>query len=215
MIYAFDLDGTLIDSSHRHSMLLERLFSKYSVMPTQYSSEHFLEYKRNGNSTLNYLIKELGLSRTIAMRINEEWIAHIEDIDLIIECDKVYPETINILKRICDNNHKIFYISCRKSFEALMEEIQKIGIGKYADEVIVCDPCNGIKETIKALNRIKKENNDKVIIIGDSEIDYQAAIQTGSEYLILNRGFRSKCFWDERCVKSFSSLTQLAIVQHD
>ena len=187
MIYAFDLDGTLIDSSRRHSMLLERLLSKYSVITAQYSSKQFLEYKRNGNSTLNYLIKELGLSNIVAVQINEEWIAHIEDVDLIIEYDRVYPEVIKILKRIYDNNHKIFYISCRKSVEALMKEIQKFGIGEYANEVIVCDPCNGIKEKIEALNRIKKENNDKAIIIGDSEIDYQVAIQTESDYLISRR----------------------------
>ena len=48
-------------------------------------------------------------------------------------------------------------------------------------------------------------------MIGDTEIDYKAAIETGCNYYLLNRGFRNEDYWNELGIRSYKDLSELAV----
>ena len=52
---------------------------------------------------------------------------------------------------------------------------------------------------IKDIKEYKiKHPNEKIIIIGDTEVEYETALKNNIGYYILNRGFRSKEFLKQK-----------------
>lgn len=50
---------------------------------------------------------------------------------------------------------------------------------------------------------------DRIVIVGDTEVDYNAAVNSGNEFYVLNSGFRSKLFWDNKNITSYNRLDEI------
>lgn len=204
MIYVFDLDGTLIDSSERHFLLMCDVLKHYNFsVPSKFETD-FIEYKANGNSGFDYLSKVLQIDLPIARKIISDWIAEIED-EKWLRFDRLYEDTIKTCEQCIKNGQSLYYLTSRKNREGLHNELQRLKIDQYPIKVIIVDPVYAKKEKAEALRLIVKEYS-QCIMVGDSEIDYYAACQTNSSYYILNRGFRSELYWDQRGIISYPSL---------
>lgn len=207
MIYVFDLDGTLIDSSSRHALLMRKVLNKFNInVPNNFDND-FLSYKADRHSGKLYLEEILKLDETQAAEINKEWIQHIEDEEWL-ETDKLYPDsipTLNVLSR-----QQIVYLSSRNREQAALEEVKRLGICSFANSIYIVNPFNG-NNKIDVLRKLAKTYQDKIIMIGDTENDYFIDDRQEIQSFVLNRGFRSKSYWDNRGIQSYDSLSCLPI----
>ena len=81
MNFYLDLDGTLIDSTKRHGILLNDILLKNNIETVDEDELHF--YKSSGYSTLSYLITIKKVDENIANKIVEEWTTKIESEDYL------------------------------------------------------------------------------------------------------------------------------------
>ena len=207
MNYVFDLDGTLIDSTKRHYVLLKNLISDFGFSTYGFSCLHYLNFKRNGGNNFSYLVNKLGLSEPVAKQISDKWIENIEDYSLIESYDTLYDDSISTLKKLKANN-QIFFLTCRQNPENLLHELKFLRIFDFADHINICSTKNSTINKTRFLQQLTCCGN-KTLIIGDTEVDYNAAINSNCDYYILNRGFRSKRFWNNQGVKSYRDLQHL------
>lgn len=196
----FDFDGTLLDSRQRHVIVLNdclRHFGVADVNPTEY-----LTYKANGNSTYSFLRKILMLPEELADKISKQWVSVIEQ-DVYLETDRLYADAISILQ-YCSNIAELYLLSARSNEAALHRQVERFGLKPYFCEVICVSPLNAVAEKTDILRRIKP-----CTIVGDTEVEYQAAQEMGIPCYLLNRGFRSKEYFAQRGITSNDNLSQL------
>lgn len=211
MIYVLDLDGTLIDSSERHSRLMRQILSEAQpeiIKDTRFDPVEFMEYKADGNSGLKYLTDQLGLPEDAAGRIMSGWQRRIED-EYWLKLDVLYPDALEFLNCLKQRHRKIYYLTARQNKEGLLRELERLGIAGYADEIIVVLPAGAGEEKKAAVERLLRkagETEGPVCIVGDTENEYTLAKELSLPCYLLNRGFRSERYWSNRGVKSIASL---------
>lgn len=137
-------------------------------------------------------------------KIAAEWVNEIES-DEMINYDTLYDDTLEILQKLREKN-KIIYLSSRSKKETLISSLKKLKIYDYANEIYVTNPKNGSSEKSKIINEIKKNEDDFIVMIGDTEVDYKAASSANIKSYILNRGFRNKEYWGLNNIKSYNNL---------
>ena len=204
MTYIFDLDGTLINSSSRHIILLKRIIQEYNISEDAYELlDDYLEYKAKGYSTIRFLKEIIKLSDEQASYITTEWISHIEDEDLLLS-DVLYSDAIEVLEALKDNT--IIFVSSRNNEYNALKECKRLNLDCYAAKIFITDPKKGLESKVEVFKRILWKYGRELIVVGDTEVDYSAANRINSKFYILNRGFRSKIYWGEKVVLSFSNL---------
>ncbi len=194
-----DLDGTLIDSSRRHLILLEDIVSKYEIKCEHFSD--YLEFKCSGFSTKEYLIKRLGFKEEIAIKISNEWIEHIED-EEYVKYDTLYNDTILFLNYLKSKGALIVFITARRNNMLVSRFLSDNNLDIYANRLIVVNPSDAHNE--KKMH-IESTAKGVAIVVGDTEVDYFC----DKKCYLLNRGFRNKTFWDQKGVVSYSSLIDI------
>jgi len=207
MIVFCDLDGTLIDSSERHIVLLDFLLKEHSHksgMPELWSLDDYLPFKAAGQNTTSYLLKH-GVPVSLAEEIAFAWRNHIEDADYL-ELDTVYSDTFAFLKEIISAGHTIAYVSARKNKEGLKNTLKRLCLQEFAKEIYIVDPAHAAQEKADALRDCSCEQG---VFIGDTEADWNCAMLAGIPCVVLNRGFRSKSYWDHRGVESYGDLASV------
>lgn len=205
MIYVFDLDGTLIDSKVRHYALMERLFKKNGILPTEFFPADYMQYKSEGNSGLNYLMNVMRLPKEIAQELNIQWINSIEKEELLC-LDVLYGDSIETCNKCIENNIQIIIFTSRHNSIGTKRQLVNLGLEKYAYKTKIVDSYYQNKvDEIRTINQTEKID----LIIGDTEVDYCAAKTINCPFYMLNRGFRSKKYWDKMMVTSFEDLSKL------
>lgn len=207
MTFVFDIDGTLVDSSERHVILLDELLCEYGY--NSKIDQSFLKYKSFGNSTRKYLTEILLMDEEMAEEVNKAWIQGIEEISYL-KSDVLYDDTMKVLDILRESGQEIYYLSSRADRDTLLYELKWLGIFDYAKEIHVVNPGSGNRDKSYYLAGIINRVKDKVIMAGDTEMDYLAATEAGCQYYMLNRGFRNKAFWMNRYhIKSYDSMSGL------
>ena len=203
-MYVFDLDGTIIDSTERHHLLMGKLLKEAGHEIPYNFAQDYMNYKASGHSGREYLEHRIQLPADLAVTIQQRWIAEIENQNWL-EWDKLYTDAIPILEFLKEDNQRIMFLTIRRNKELLHKELQMLEINTYPDEVIVLSP----KEQVHKGDVLKKVDEPIDFMIGDTEIDYDAALQADVKSYILNRGFRNRAFWRRREVRSYESLVYL------
>lgn len=207
MIFVLDLDGTLIDSSRRHYVLMEKLINEYCP-ECDFNSADFMAYKGLGNSGKDYLTKVLKLDKDIADSIMKKWGESIES-EEYVDTDELYPDTIRFLDTLKLKGYEIIFLSARKNRAVTIKELDRLGIKGYADSIHVVSPFRATEEKLEVIQAYM-DFGKEVIIVGDTENEYDTAYNAGINYFVLNRGFRSKEYWDSRDVITLDDLDRLS-----
>ncbi len=204
-IFVMDLDGTLIDSRKRHAIVMQEVLShtKRSL-----NAEEYMNYKAEGNSGLKYLTEILGIDMPDAREIQQEWMARIEFSGYLLT-DELYTDAVSFLNTVFEKGGVIF-LTARKNRLGLDGELKRLAILPYADYTIVADPDDAMSQKEKAVRVIREAYPEaKLTVIGDTENEYELARKFGLESRIVNCGFRSKAYWENRGVKTYSSLGEI------
>lgn len=205
MTIILDIDGTLVNSTDRHYLLLEEILHQHGIK-INLDKNHYLNYKRSGENNFNYMQDKLNLDRNVALQISKEWIKYIEH-EKWIKYDLLYEDTIYFLENIKRMNAKIYYLSSRHNKKNLIRELERLNLKKYADTIYIVDVKNPTEAKRKIIDKIKERNDcNDVYMIGDTEVDYYSAKESHIKYFILNRGFRSKTYFDKLRIKTYNSL---------
>ena len=196
MIYVFDLDGTLIDSTFRHGYLMGRLLREEGIEVEESFWDRYLNLKREGLNSKAVLRDVYGFEEGLVDRVVKKWVEQIESDD-----------SIETLERIKVRGNKIYYLSLRQREDAAIDELKRLGIYDYAEEVFIGKPSEGVQYKVGKLRLLK--SIDKIKMVGDTEVDYEAAKNVSSSFVGLYRGFRSKSFWDGMSIHSIKDLKEI------
>lgn len=179
---AFDLDGTLLDSRKRHSIVLNFVLDKFNL---KIDTSDLIEFKRCGKNNIDYLISK-GVSEALVNDIQREWINNIENIEFL-KFDELYPNTINLLQEYSQNNDLIL-VTARNNEINLKKQISNLQIGSFFKDIFVVKPG---QNAAKYKSEVLIQQNAK-LMIGDSEIDKQAADLANIDFIWVSHGFRER-----------------------
>jgi phosphoglycolate phosphatase-like HAD superfamily hydrolase len=196
----FDLDGTLLDSRKRHVVVLQNAILQAGIDVSGLSFDDFISYKANGNTTKAYLAEGCHFSQDISKKIMTEWQRQIE-LPENLKNDVLYYDTVPTLENLRGRFHLVL-LTARQNKQAMLKGINELKIDKYFNEIVCVNPYKAKIEKILWLRNIE----NAILCVGDTEVDYYAAKENGINFYALNRGFRSKNYWDSKNVISFESL---------
>lgn len=202
MLVAFDLDGTLLDSSKRHIEVLRDILSMIGVQISQKAINSYVYFKADGYTTKQFLEKYLQDTKIIN-KINNKWISLIETPEYL-NSDVLYPDSIRALKSFQNNGHEMVLLTARQNNNFMLRQVHDLRLSEYFSEIICVSPLNAFEEKTAALKKYQVN-----LMIGDSEVDWKSAIAAGVPYVLLNRGFRSRKFWENHFINSFNSLDEI------
>ncbi|MCF0128819.1 MAG: HAD family hydrolase [Pseudobutyrivibrio sp.] len=211
MTFVVDLDGTLIDSTARHHVLMKKLLTEKGLVDG-FDARGFMDFKAKGNPGISYLTKVLGLEEAVAKEVLAAWGKAIET-EEYIRLDVLYEDAVPFLEKCLESGHEVYYLSARQDSELLVKELKILGIYDYAKEVIVVDPaCAGEKKQ-QAVRKLLDTgiSHEDILMVGDSENEWKTAQAVGVQAIILNRGFRNGNYWDRLGVASLSGLDEIEI----
>lgn len=198
-----DLDGTLLDSSERHNVVLKNALKECNVFGCDFSN--YMAYKANGNRTIDFLKNELKLTADISEKVAEIWKRTIEE-EEYLEMDAFYWDTVPFLNLIKEKGYKTVIVSARKNKDYVINKIKTSEINYLIDDIIIVSPFNAINEKLEVFMQKRDKNS---VCIGDTEIDYEAGQRAKIVTFILNRGFRSKEYWDKKNIQSYGDLFEI------
>ena len=210
MTYVLDLDGTLIDSTARHYLLMEKIIADYRQRMQEladalgaYNSEEYMAYKLGGHSGAAYLTEILGLDADVAGELTKQWVSEIE-LPEYMDTDVLYDDTFPYLAELQSAGHDIIFLTSRANENETFRELDRLGIRRYAEECVIVNP--GIRDAKLEFVKTLVEKGDKPVIVGDMETEYYIAARLGLPFYIVNRGFRSKKYLDSLGIMSHNEL---------
>ena len=206
MIYVFDLDGTLIDSELRHGILIKKVLQEEGLAINASFVDKYIENKKCGKNSKIILKEEYGLDEGIINSIVNKWISEIES-DEMLQYDKLFYDSLEILEKLRKSSYSIYFLSLRSRRDAAIKELNRLGIFHYATGIYIGDPLLGKQYKAKKLQEISLR--EEVIMIGDTEIDYEASEIARVSSYILSRGFRNESFLNKNGIKSYIDLSHL------
>lgn len=204
MIVFCDLDGTLIDSSRRHTLLLNTILREiYRGMP--FDTADYLSMKADGMNTKAYLTAK-GLPEADAGAIAAKWVRHIEDNEYL-KLDTLYGDTIDFLSRQRHVGNDLVYATARNNADGLKASLSELGIDQFASDLFVVPPASAAAGKERIIRNIAGKDD---ALIGDTEADMQCACAVGIRCYVLHRGFRSKAFWQNQGIQSYGNLLEIS-----
>lgn len=203
-----DLDGTLIDSSYRHVKLLVDVINKHGKNITEEDIKDYLSYKADGHSTLDYLTEVMGLEYSQAEEIALEWSGNIENIQYV-STDKFYDDAYTFVKELKDAGYDIYALTARQNKDYITGFVNGSEVRDYITYVFVVDPFKAKEEKLDVIKGHFPDSENQLVMVGDTGVDYETGVNAGAKTFILNRGFRSKAYWDNKGIKSYDNLGQV------
>lgn len=195
-----DVDGTLLDSSVRHEQLLRDLMQEAGLAWPDRAPD-YLAYKADGHNTLAWL-REAGFAEEPARRLAEGWRQRIEQPGYL-RTDRPYPDAAAFLRAVRHLPADVVLLSARQDAEALRDTLQRCGLLPLVQELIVVPPQGAARHKAEIL-RSRVQPGD--VMVGDTEADLEAARQAGLPCLVLDRGFRSRRYWQQQGQDSYADL---------
>ena len=207
-IAILDLDGTLIDSSYRHVKLLVDVINKLGKNISEEDVKDYLSYKADGHSTLDYLTEVMGLEHSQAEEIALEWSGNIENIQYM-STDKFYDDAYTFVKGLKDAGYDIYALTARQNKDYIIGFVNGSKLRDYITYVFVVDPFKAKEEKLDVIKGHFPDSENQLVMVGDTGVDYETGVNAGAKTFILNRGFRSKAYWDNKGIKSYDNLGQV------
>ena len=169
--------------------------------------QDYLSYKRDGNNNYDFLTKILNLNPKLATKIQEKWIDGIESPNWIAT-DNLYHDATNFLNEVKNLGYNIIFLTSRQNQENLHKELIDLNLTIFPNQIIIVQG-----DKTKAFRNI---SDSQKIMIGDTEIDFEAAEKSNAVSYILNRGFRSPNFLKNIGVnKTYDNLDDIILKLRD
>ena len=189
----FDLDGTLVDSANDIMNANNKTLKNFGYKPI-----NFKDIKRIiGQGIRVNIIKSLKMQNVRVSKKKEndmyDYFFSFYKKNIYVK-SKIYFGLYSLLKRLKKKNYKLAV--CSNKLEKLTKIVlKKAKLSKYFDLVVGGDTFVHKKPHPSVLNNIIKKfkiDKKKALFIGDSEHDYQSAINSNINFCLKKNGFTKK-----------------------
>ncbi len=183
--YVFcDLDGTLLDDKQRHYECYKAIVNKYGgncIPPDEYWNDKRNKVKRT------VLLEKTGFQGTYDDYLSE-WLTLIETPEFL-KYETLKPDTLSFLEWLRDNSEHIILTTQRRNREALLKQLEDLGISDYFEEII-----SGEHKTDLLSGTYAKDS----LVIGDTEADEETAKRLGCTFIAVTDGLREEKYFINR-----------------
>lgn len=182
----FDLDGTLIDTSHRHYMVYKDILDFHKI-PNTLLEEEFWSQKKTGRKTAEFL----PISEEFSQEFMSDWLRRIED-RTYLKYDTLFLETPDVLSKL--RKYNLVLVTLRNDKQNLFWELDKLKLTEYFSEILVGSPTS--KNKVELVKKYLKGNSGRnnCVIVGDSEVDVYTGKKMGFLAIAFTNGIRSRAF---------------------
>ena len=210
-LFIFDLDGTLIDSKEDIKNSFNFAFKKNKIKTINDSF-----FKLNASRGSKYFIKKNLKNKNcerLVNTINSDFLKHYE-----VNCIKTTIcklGAIDFLKEFKKKNFLIIFKNKNEIFS--MKICKKLGIYKYFHKIYGSDTLSYKKPSKKYLKEIIKNYNikkSKILIFGDSEVDYKLSSHYNLKHVLIDNGYTSlknSQIKHDLLIKNFKNIKGLVI----
>ena len=186
----FDLDGTLIESKKDIINSFNFAFKKNQL--SLINETFFLENASRGSKFfIKKNLKKKNINKTLINKINTDFINHYSK-----NCTKNTVCKKGLKKFLKKTKNKFINIISTNKKKIIAEKIcKKLKIFQYFEEIFGSDTLLNKKPSKKHLDEILKKYNfkkSKVVIFGDSEVDYKLSSHYKIKYILMKNGYTSK-----------------------
>lgn len=188
--FIFDLDGPILDGKLRHYQCYVDILQQYQLSPLVI--DEYWQHKKAGLKTKELL--ELSGAQNIYENFLENWLKNIEE-KKYLALDVVQAQVYDVLKNLFMSNKKMYLITKRKHIENLYWQLNEFKLKSFFENIITVK-MGGDKSEAMKLNYFDK---NKILWIGDTEADYEAAKKVGIPVCLLSNGLR-----DEKYLKKLA-----------
>jgi len=182
-----DLDGPVLDGKDRHYSCYAEILAESGLDPLPL--DIYWDLKRNRTPLLEVL-EQTGAA-DILQTFQQQWLTRIENMEFL-ELDLVWPGVDAALKKVRQEGHDITLLTKRQSETNALRQIERLGLTRCFDQVIVTGLNQQKSEMLKT--RLPSRDFRGVVWIGDTELDIQEARKTGALAWTVTCGLRSAPF---------------------
>lgn len=182
----FDLDGTLITCENKQKFVLFAILNSLSQSngTGREKLDPWWNLKRSGLSTEQALVR---MNISNARIIADEWRRIVEN-HAYCSLDQPFDDSLHCLRYLKNElGFTIFILTSRNCRFHVLQSLDSYGFSQHIDDLIVVKPDLGYSGKTGCLEKISP-----AAFIGDSELDYQAALHAGTSFIALTRGQRSR-----------------------
>jgi phosphoglycolate phosphatase-like HAD superfamily hydrolase len=180
-----DLDGTLLDIESRYLNLFEYMCKIFQI--NKISSSEFWEQKRSGETNIQ-ILSQLDYDKNLSVNFHNKWVSLIEE-NFWLGFDSLQIDTVDFLNWLIEKEFKIFLLTGRNNRQSLIQQLKKLGIHHYFENIFNVDTSEMVVQKKFLLEEHKPE-----FFIGDSEFDYFACNNSSIKFFCVSNGFRNKNF---------------------
>ena len=205
----FDLDGTLCDTDEMIVQTMHAIYKDYT--PTKIRTREELYYfsgppirETLKNEFPNYNPDEM---YEVFKRVSKDFYA---------PCVKAYKDEEKVLKALKDKGYLLGVVT-NKGLPLTIYSLEICHIKEYFDVIISADdvaiPKPDPTGVFKAMEKVKIQNKEDVLYIGDNDIDYVTASNAGVDALLVAWGPREiKCLDKAKYViKSYNDIRRILL----
>ncbi|MBQ4068850.1 MAG: HAD hydrolase-like protein [Lachnospiraceae bacterium] len=184
-----DLDGPILDGRLRHYNCYKDIIEEMGGTPLDI--DVYWNNKRRGLNK-RIVCEESGISGEYSEFI-EKWKNRIEDIKYL-KYDVLKPGCLEAIQTMKSVGKKVCLVTLRNNKENLFSQLKWLGIKEIFSEIVVCAGSE-INPKYLALNDYVF---DKAVLIGDTEIDIEAADMLKIEFIGIINGLRTKSIFEDK-----------------
>ena len=184
MNIGFDLDGTIITCKDKHSILMDVITKAYGL---DFCKDKYWKDKRSGLKNTESLMRQ-GIALNTAFKVNNTWIASIENIEWAY-FDSLFEGLFENLVKLREKGHSLHLISARNNIMNANIQLQTLGIECFFDTVNFVTLSSGLQKS----DFFDKLNLD--CYIGDTEVDFKESKKSKISFYPVITGMRSKDFF--------------------
>lgn len=184
MKIALDFDGTVVTCASKQTTLLGAACAALGVKIDLAAA---WERKRSGMSSERALV-DLGVDSGLAAAIGGLWKSQVESV-YWSQLDSLFPDVPGALEAARESGHRLLLVSARSRPDLLRIQLARLGVGRFFEQVVVVTPSSATSAKATALSDWGAD-----WMIGDSEVDGQAAALAGVAFMAVGSGQRSPAF---------------------
>lgn len=185
-----DLDGPLLDGKLRHYDCYRDILEEHHLKPLPI--DQYWDLKRDRVDRKHILA--MSEAEHLYERFLELWLQRIES-EKYLALDRLQHHCLETLSSWKHSGIKLFLVTLRNNPYTLKRQLEKLGISAFIDEWISAGSSQGARGKAKAARSvIPCGDSNRVVWIGDTEVDIEAARLLGMSVCALSCGLRTRGF---------------------
>ena len=185
-----DLDGPVLNVKHRHYRCYADILEQHGYEPI--NIERYWMMKRWKHSIIELLA--ISDAENIYDIFIKSWQANIERMKYL-KLDRIQDGVVDYLRAWHIHGIRIVLVTMRINRKNLIKQLSHAGLEPFLNAVIVtghADGANGKAHHVRC--SIPSIDQSRCLWIGDTELDYEAAVLIGCPVCLLSCGLRNEGF---------------------